>query len=225
MPDYDVITLILKRNAYYRKLYLRALIAAFLGVWVIVGLVFILITIVREPSQPLYFPIDPAGHLIDETPLNRPNMPPDQIKAWVIKVVESASTFNFVNYRSQLQDLSRYFTDRGLTTFKKALSVEGLIQAVVQRKWIMTARVSGDITIMQEGLLNGSYAWKFSLPLLVTTWSPPYDSNSKGLTPLKVVVIVARQPLLQSESGLGIVQYYSYNAATTTTINEEEMAF
>lgn len=224
MQQYDVLTLVLQRNAYYRKLYLGALSACVLGVFVIIGLAVILTAIVREPSAPIYFPVDSAGHLLNETPLNQPNMPIDQVKAWVANAVEASSSFNFVSYRSQLQDVSRYFTDRGWNTFKKALEVEGTILAVTQRKWIMTARVSGDITIMQAGLLNGQYAWKFSVPLLVTTWSPPYNSQSRGQTALKVTVIVQRQPLLKSDAGLNIVQYYSYNAASADT-SDDEMNF
>ena len=221
MHKYDVLTLVLQRNAYYRKLYLIAMAASVLGACVIVGLAFLLLLIVREPKAPLYFPVDIAGHLIDEMPLNQPNMTIEKVKAWAVNAVEASSTFNFVNYRSQMQDLSRYFTGQGWATFQKALAVEGTMLAVTQRKWIMTARVSGDVTVLQEGLLNGSYAWKMVLPLLVTIWSPPYDGQSKGFTPLKVTVIVQRQPLLQSDAGLGIVQYYSYNAASTPTSDED----
>jgi intracellular multiplication protein IcmL len=129
-----------------------------------------------------------------------------------------------VNYRVQLQDLSRYFNEQGWNTFKRALDIEGTVLAVTGRKWIMTARVSGEATVTEQGLLNGRYAWKLVVPLLVTTWSPPYDAQSKGLTPLKVTVLVQRQPLLQSDAGLGIVQYYSYNAASAPS-NDEEINF
>lgn len=219
--QYDVLSLIFARNAYYRKLYLYALAASVLGAFVIVGLVLILIIIVREPKAPIYFPADTAGHLIDEMPLSQPNMPIDKVKAWVVKAVESTSTFNFVDYRSQIQKTAGYFSDRGWNNFKKALQVEGTIQAVTQRRWIMTARVAGDVTLVQQGFLNGSYAWKFTMPLLVTTWGPPYEAQSKGLTPLKATVVVQRQPLLQSADGLGIVQYYSQNAAAAPREDEE----
>jgi len=223
MQQYDVLTLVLKRNAYYRKIYLFALGAWVLGLIVIIGLAFILTVIVREPRSPIYFPADVAGHLIDEMPLNQPNLTIDATKQWVSDAVEASSTFNFVNYRSQLQNVSRYFTDHGWITFKKALDVEGTIQAVTQRRWIMTAHVSGEVTTVQQGLLNGRYAWKFTMPILVTTWSPPYTPQTRGLTPLKVTVIVQRQPLLQSDQGLGIVQYYSYNAASEQTSGEQEL--
>jgi intracellular multiplication protein IcmL len=224
MQHYDVMMLVLKRNAYYRKLYLYALAACVLGFIAIVGLTVSLYAIMRIPKEPLYFPTNAAGELINEMPLNQPNMSIEQVKEWVTDAVEASSTFNFVNYRSQLQHLSSYFTDYGWSTFKKALNTEGTIQAVLERRWIMTAHVSGDITLVQQGLIKGQYAWKFTMPLLVTTWGAPYDERGKGLTPLKVTVIVQREPLLQSYRGLGIVQYYSYNAASAPT-GEEEMTF
>lgn len=223
MQPYDVMTLVFKRNAYYRKLYLYALSTCVLGLLAIVGLFFTLIAIVRIPRSPLYFPTNAAGELINEMPLNQPNMPIEQVKAWVTDAVEASSTLNFINYRAQLQHLAGYFTDYGWSTFKRALNNEGTIQAVTTRRWLMTAHVSGEVTVEQQGLLRGHYAWKFSMPLLVTTSGPPYDDHTKGFTPLRVTVIVQRQPLLQSHQGLGIVQYYSYNAANAPT-GEEEMS-
>jgi hypothetical protein len=61
-------------------------------------------------------------------------------------------------------------------------------------------------TMLAKGMLGGAYAWKFKMPMLVTYWMPPYNDQSKFSNALEVTIIVQRQPILQSDHGLGVLQ-------------------
>ena len=87
-----------------------------------------------------------------------------------------------------------------------ALRTSNNLPAVIARKEIIEAQVIDTPKIVTQGLLSGSYAWKFQMPLLVKYALPPYDSQSQFTNALLVTVIVQRQKALESYQGLGILQ-------------------
>jgi len=178
----------------------------FLSIIVIMILASILYYLIKKPAEPLYFVADKAGRLIQDIPVQVPNMPLDDVIAWTIEAVQSAYSFNVLNYREQLQSAEKYFTDYGWRTYMDGLRAANNLTAVEQRKLIIVAKVVGKPKVLVQGRMSGAYAWKFQIPLLVTYSYPPYDDKSQFQNPLSLTVIVQRQPLLSSDRGLGIVQ-------------------
>lgn len=201
----DVIATVFLRNSFYRRQYLLALLAFLLSLIVIGFLGWVLVYLYNNPTRPLYFATDSVGRLITIVPLDRPNMSEEEIRAWAIEAVQKANSYDYVNYRSQLQDTQKYFAAYGWTQYINALELSGNLLALNERKQVVIAQVADKPTLTAEGMLGGAYAWQYTMPVLVTYFEPPYD-KPKYYNALNVKVIVQRQPILQSYKGLGVVQ-------------------
>lgn len=206
MENNDALALIFARNAFYQRLYYFSFATFLLTLFVIGFLSWILVFLVQNPTNPLYFATDGVGRLIQVIPVNRPNMTTDEATNYAVQAVQSAYSYNYYNYRAQLQGAQKYFTSYGWRQYMKALTASNNLVALTQRKQVVIAKVVGKPKLVAQGLLSGAYAWKFQMPVLVTYWTPPYDDNSKFYNALNVSVIVQRQPILQSYQGVGVLQ-------------------
>lgn len=215
MDSDDVIAVILQRNLFYRRQYLLAFAAFLLTLIVIFFLAWIAIFLYKNPTAPLYFATDNVSRLIKIVPVDQPNMSTDDAAAWAVEAVQKAYSYDYVNYRSQLQSAEKYFTAYGWSKYVQALAFSGNLLALTERKQIVISQVVDKPKVLAEGILNGSYAYKFQIPLLVTYWLPPYDDKPENRfsNAINVNVIVQRQNVLQGYQGLGIVQLIATLAA------------
>lgn len=202
----DALRLVFERNQFYRRQYFLALGAFALTMLVNIILFFILCFVYKNPPSPIYFATNNVGQLINIVPTSKPNMSSQDTLNWAIESVEHAYSYDYINYRSELQSSQKYFTNYGWRNFIKAFQASNNLTAVTTRKLVVMAKVVGQPKLIAEGILSGAYAWKWEMPVLVTYWAPPYDDKSKILNPLTVTVIVQRQSTLQSYQGLGVVQ-------------------
>jgi len=206
MDTKDALVLVLTRNAFYKRLYYLILSVFLLSLLVIGILIGMLTFLIRHPIQPLYFVADHIGRLMPTVPVSEPNMTTAEVVAWTIEAIQSAYSYNYVNYRAQLQNAQKYFTNYGWQEYMKALTASNNLNGVAQRKMVVLATVIDQPKLDIAGILGGAYAWRFEMPMLVTYLLPPYDGSNQFSNPLQVSVIVQRRPALQSYKGLGIVQ-------------------
>lgn len=220
MAELDAVVMVFARNAFYKRMHYLALAAFMLSVFVISFLLWMMIYLINHPTHPLYFATDNVGRLIHIIPVDTPNMPPDAVVSWTVEAVQKSLSYDFINYRAQVQSVQKYFTRYGWQNYTRALQVNNNFLGLAQNKWIIIAQVVDQPKIITQGILSGAYAWKFEMPVLVTFWSPPYDNKSKFTNALTVTVIVQRQEILQSYRGLGIVQIVAESAATGGGLRE-----
>jgi intracellular multiplication protein IcmL len=188
---------------------------------VIIFLSSVLVYLVRHPTKPLYFATDSIGRLIPIIPENVPNMSTKDVTAWVISTATSSLSYDFINYRAQFQSAEKYFTQFGWNNYMKAVQAANNLPAVKFRKMIVVAQLAGQPKIIKEGILAGTYAWQFEIPMLLVYMLPPYDEKSKIYNPVLVSVIIQRQPILKSYQGLGIVQLLVESSVSTSNQPQE----
>jgi intracellular multiplication protein IcmL len=213
----SLIMLKLRQLFYTNQLYL-VIIALILNIVLNIILVVILTYFINRPVQPIYFTVNDTGQLITEIPLNQPNMSTEKIANWVIDAIESSYSYDFINYRQQIQSSQQYFSDYGWQKYIQSLKDSNNLLALTTRKMIVTAKVVATPKLVVQGLLGGIYAWKFSIPVLLNYSYPPYNKTSQFDNPLNITVIISRRSTTESDSGLGIMQMIA-NIATTDTIN------
>jgi intracellular multiplication protein IcmL len=206
MKNEDAITDVLLRNQFYRRQFHLAL-GAFVVALILIGcLIFFLVNVVRYRVQPLYFATDSVGRLIQVLPVSTPNMSLEDTAKWAVNAVEKATSYDYINYRLQMQSAEKYFVPYGWKEWMKAIQKTGNLLALNKRQMIFIGKVQGQPKLINEGVLAGAYAWKFEMPLYITYMQPPYDEASSFTNALVANVIVQRQTILQSTDGLGIVQ-------------------
>lgn len=217
MNHHDPLVLIFARNMFYKRLYILILACFTMSLIMIGTLSGVIMFLWGHPTQPIFFATDSIGRLLKIIPVDQPNMSAEEAAAWTVKAVQVAMSYNYVAYRSNLQNSQKYFTSYGWSNFMKALIASNNLPALTSKKLIITAQVTDKPKLITQGILGGAYAWKFEMPVLVTFWQPPYDQTpaTKFVNNYNVSVIVQRQPILQSDQGVGIVQLISAPIAST----------
>lgn len=205
----DALEKVILRNQFYKRQFYLSLSMFGLSFILVISLFWMMLSLMRNPVRPAYFAVDEIGRLIHEVPLNKPNMDLNAVKAWVSHALEDAYSYDFVNYRGQLQNAQRYFTEFGWRSYMAALRNNNSINVVSSNKYVFKSRVVDSPKLIEEGLLGSTYAWKFQVPVLVTYWKPPYTDRDKFFNPLTFIVLVQRRPTLQADHGLGILQIYA----------------
>lgn len=202
----DALTMVFLRNDFYKKKFhfvMGFLVLVLIG---IATLVCMLVYLIKSPPHPLYFVADPVGRLLPEVPVSEQIMTVDEVTAWTIEAVQAAYTFSYTNYRAELQSAEKYFTSYGWHSYMDSLAKSNNLVALTTRKWIQIGTVVERPQLEVQGHMGSAYAYKFTMPLLVTYWQPPYDDKSKLYNPLKITVTVVRRNMLESYKGLGITQ-------------------
>lgn len=202
----DALEMVQLRNTFYKGKCYFALGICGISLAVIGILIGMIIFLVRTPTEPLYFVTDKVGRFLPNISLQTPNMSTDDVIAWSTEAVEAAYSYDFVNFRGQLQNAQKYFTEYGWRNYMSGLKASNNLLALQQRKLVISAKVVDKPKLLVQGLMGKSYAWKLEIPLLVTYLQPPYDDKGKFENPLLLTVIVSRQNMLSSYQGLGIVQ-------------------
>lgn len=210
----DALVLVHTRNEFYRRKF-RFL----LGVYVLslianIILFSMIVYLVKHPTAPLYFPADKVGRLLPNIPTSVANMSNPEVVNWTIEAVENSYSYDFINYRGQLQNAQKYFTDFGWRTYMDALRKSNNFVALKERQYVIIAKVVGPPKLIRQGLIQGAMAWKFEMPVLITYLTPPFGEKDKFTNAWIITVIVQRQNVLQSYKGLGIIQSIAKFATT-----------
>src|SRR5262245_11114745 len=104
----DALVMVFSRNSFYKRLHFLALAALTFSLLVVLVLLLTLIYLLRNPSHSLYFAADDVGRLIQVVPVKQANMSPEEVIAWTIEAVQAAYSYDYINYRRQLQSAEKY---------------------------------------------------------------------------------------------------------------------
>jgi intracellular multiplication protein IcmL len=199
----DALTAVALRNTFYRdgqRKLILVLLVSMLGNFLLAGVLAYLLT---HPPLPKYFATSINGRITPLFPLNEPNQSDPAVLQWANTAAIAAFSFNFVNYKSELQASSAFFTPEGWDQFLAALTQSNNLDAVIAKKLIVSAVATRAPIILQKGILNGKYAWRVQMPILVT-----YQSASDFFQQNNVVtMLITRIPTLNSPRGIGISQF------------------
>lgn len=199
----DVLEKVSLRNTFYRDGYRRTAAMLLISLFMNALLCMVLGYLMTHPPEPRYFATSIDGRITPLTPLSEPNQSDSAILQWTNQAAIAAFTYNFVNYRQELQASSGFFTADGWSQFLSALQSSNNLEAVKAKKLIVSAVATRAPVILQKGVLNGLFAWRVQMPILVT-----YQSASEFTQQNNVVtMLVTRVSTLNSPRGIGIEQF------------------
>jgi intracellular multiplication protein IcmL len=167
--------------------------------------IFALFYVFTHRAVPDYYSTSANGKYQLITGIDMPNTSDSAVLEWASLVAISCYTYDFVNYKDQLDKLSIYFTDNGWSGFSTELNSSNVLDVVVGKKLIVNSVITKPPIILQKGWLNGNYAWRVQIPLLVT-YQAASDFSSENML---VNILVRRISTLESYKGLGIEQFVS----------------
>jgi intracellular multiplication protein IcmL len=191
------------RNGFYRDNYQRILMAMLIMLFACVALIFVVFFQLTHQPTPQYFAISSDGKLVKLQSLSEPAISNSVLLQWAVDAATANYSYNFVDYRTALQNVQNKFTPDGWSNFENALKDTHILETVVSKKLIVSAIATGAPVIEEQGILDGAYSWKVNLPLLVT-----YQSSAE-LTqqPLVITMIISRVPIVNYPDGIAIVSF------------------
>ncbi|MEO0394159.1 MAG: type IVB secretion system apparatus protein IcmL/DotI [Pseudomonadota bacterium] len=199
----DAVQTVMMRHEFYRDRFrwmLYALVAMSIGN---IFAAYTIYYLANDRPEPRYFATRTDGALIRLVPLNEPMLTQSAILSWAGKASTDAFTFDFVNFRQQLQEAAQAFTPDGWRSFLQALEDSRNLDAVRSRKLIVNAALQGAPVILTEGVVNGVYSWRIEMPIVVAYRS----ANEVQRQNLLVNMTVSRVPTLEFPEGVGITQF------------------
>ncbi|KTD75545.1 type IVB secretion system apparatus protein IcmL/DotI [Legionella waltersii] len=199
----DALTAVALRNKFYKDSQRRIILALMIAIIVNLMMGVLIVYMMTHPPAPKYFATSINGRITPLFPLDEPNQSDSAVLQWANQAAIAAFTYNFVNYRDELQSASGFFTADGWDQFLGALQQSNNLDAVKAKKLVVSAVATRAPIILQKGVLNGQYSWRVQMPILVT-----YQSASEFTQQNNVVtMLINRVSTLNSPRGIGISQF------------------
>lgn len=191
-----------KKYIYDKYVYILTLLLLLVALGVgIFGLLFFLKAAAFPP--PTYFQATDLEQLIQEAPLDQPEIQETVLLNWLIGAMMDAHTFNFINYASVMNEAIIHFTPEGYASYKAILTDKKIIEEVVKNKYVLKASATDAPQILLEKPFANRYMWKIKMPMKFRYQNVNQDES----TPIAITVIVMRVPTTQSPLGVLILKY------------------
>jgi intracellular multiplication protein IcmL len=153
-----------------------------------------------KPQEVRFFATSSDGRIIPVQPLNQPGITNAELLDWTVRAATKIYSYDYVNYRDDLQSVSAMFTGQGWQSFQDTLTSSRVLKTVVAEKLVMSATPTGSATIIEKGILNGKFTWKVQVPMLVKL-----QGNTPLSSPVLVTMLVQRVSLVNNPEGIGII--------------------
>lgn len=196
----DALELIVLRNDFYRDNYRRAALALLLVLLINCALAFVILYKITHPPAPQYFAATDDGRIINVHPLSDPVVSDDFVLQWASTAVRQTFALDYVHWRDQLQSVSDYFSANGWNWFLQALQGTNNLKTLVDLQMVSSANITGAPQLLDHAVLDGRYAWKISVPILIN-----YTSATKTFNlPATVTLVVVRMPITEAPDRIAI---------------------
>src|SRR3989344_3989240 len=196
----DALKLVLLRKEFYRDSYRKVVLTFLLLVVLNTFLAALLIYEGTHPPKPQYFAITDDGRMIDLHPLSDPVVSDGRVLQWSAVAAQKAFELDFLHWRDQLQEASQYFTPDGWKYFLNALQSTNNLKTLTDLNMVSNAVITGAPEIQEKAIVDGHYAWKIQLPLLVTY----VNANRTINQPTLVTMVVVRMPVQDTPDQIAI---------------------
>lgn len=154
------------RNDFYRDNFRRVVFILLLSVILNIILIASLFFLSAKPTKVVYFASDSQGKLIKMQPLSQPVMSATALQSWVSRNVPKIYSLDYVHYRTQLNNIRKYFTAFGWNNFRQTF--QPVLQKILSQQYVVSAAITDVPYISEHATLNGVYSWKVQVPIKIT---------------------------------------------------------
>ncbi|WP_259184166.1 DotI/IcmL family type IV secretion protein [Rhizobium sp. BK176] len=163
-----------------------------------------------NPPRYRYIPVSNSGLVLPQVPLSQPNHDDQFVIDWTIDAVTRLHSFDFMNYRLQLQDAQKNLTATGWDSFQASMKESNNFAAILGNSFVLTAVPTGAGKIISTDVVKGNYTWTIQFPMLISyRSSAPENAQRKTegrviSDALNMTVTVSRVGVFLNHTGLGI---------------------
>jgi hypothetical protein len=164
--------------------------------------------VLQVKAPPQYIQLTEDGRIFPLTPLSKSNISDGDMIRFASDSVKWINTYDYMNWRDQLQAQASRFTEGGWTAYLDLLTSRDTLTAVENRRMVVTSTMTGPAQIEKQGTVAESnrYTWIVKVPVAVR-YTPSAESsqplNQEGVVTLYIV----RVPLATNQRGYAIWLY------------------
>jgi intracellular multiplication protein IcmL len=199
------------RNNFYRDNYRRAMVILLCSILMNVVLATGATFLALHKPEPRYFATNRDGTIIQLLPLNQPLHSDADIRDWATRAALAAMSYDFLNYRTQLQASAQYFTDDAFTTYLKALKDSGNMELLTTKRLVSQPFSEGVPIVLAQGMIGDRYAWKVKVPIAVRYVS----SSQTQISHYMVTMTITRVSTLDTPQGILIASFVTDTTGTS----------
>lgn len=199
MAENEEITVTLS-DAFYREGFKKLLFLIISASLCIIVLIAVSIYLHVTKPKPILFRVGDEYRVQADVPVNQPYMTTADLLQWVTEAMTKSFVYDFINYQTQLQGASQFFTNDGWTVFLNQLNNYVNYNNVQTYKLFVSAAPTAAPVVINQGLLSGRYAWWVQIPMLIS-YAGYIPQSAKTLT---FQVLVVRVPTANNLNGVGI---------------------
>lgn len=155
------------------------------------------------PDREFFIATSADGRLLPIQPLDEPVVNIESILGWAQARAVGIHTFGFHDWRERFTANRHYFTQAGWDAFVTGIENSGNLEAVRNKRMVLTAVPKAAPVLVDEGVRNGRYTWIVEMVLSVTYQS----SSEQAHQDVHVVLHVQRVPVRDNPDGLAIAQF------------------
>lgn len=154
------------RDGFYKILFVFLTLLTSIGC--LIALATYLYVVVPPPVR---FSTDNDWRILPPVPLNEPYLRTPDLIQWVSEVLPNSFTFDFVNYAKQFQNITQFYTPNGLSKLTEILNLYVNQKNVESNKLFVNSSAAGAPFILNQGLLQKTYAWWIQMPITINSIS------------------------------------------------------
>ena len=195
---------VIESRDWYRNQYKSMSGAVFICLCLLaISLLFNVVQYMAEPDTK-FFATSTDMQIVELSPLEDPLISEAGLTNWVAQVVSDTFFYSFVDWRDNLLNMRKYYSDKGFASLIKAMKSSGNLDMVRNNRLISKAGVNpAEVVIVNQGILSGKMTWRVEVPLKRTYESSDGIENRQNLDGL---VVVQRVPVTESDKGVKIIQ-------------------
>jgi len=191
-----------ERENFFHDQFLALIFLGFLLFGLTIGLLYLVI-LLRNAAvpAPTFFASTEAGQLIEEAPLEQPNIDDNIVTNWVGFAMMQSNTYNFISVDSVVKSAREFYTPEGYQTYQNAIAKT--LDRVISEKLVLTATPTDAPQILLAKPYQGRYMWKIKIPMNFRYRNVTTDTIEN----YEITLIVMRVPTAESPNGISILKY------------------
>ena len=122
---------------------------------------------IRQPIPPQYVPVSSDGRLLELPTIDKEFKTESEVTDFFLRGLKKTHTFDFYNYRDQINEASSFFTINEWNNFFTKLAEAKTLDAVKENNWVATIKFTGPPVIKEKGLVNNTFSWYIEVPVKI----------------------------------------------------------
>lgn len=197
------------RNQSLVLAYRRLALASLMSIIAAVTCLLVLVLVAGRPVPPQYIPITTDGRLLPLIPLNKPNVNDGVVGEFALQTIREVNNYDYLNWRTQLPRAQQRFVPDAWKSYMQEFEATNIIRTVQDRKMIVSATASGNVEMVNQGIVKGVYIWRVEVPISIQYTAHSEGNQATGSLASEGVVTlyIQRVPLTVSDTGLAVRSY------------------